>query len=140
MGNVGTPRQGCVFIAASGSSIYEGVQLGEFSGGVTAQSTGAGGLCLHTVALPPHTRGNPHLHAGHESAIYIVSGRIEVWHGPGFAHRTPMNPGDMVYIPPDEPHMPVTFDEPLLAVVARTDPNEQESVVILPDPEPPVSA
>jgi uncharacterized RmlC-like cupin family protein len=41
-----------------------------------------------------------------------------------------------VYIPRGVPHQPVNTSptEPLLAIIARTDPNEQESVVLLPDP------
>jgi len=41
--------------------------------------------------------------------------------------------GDFFYIPAGVPHLPMnTGDEPCVAVVARTDPNEQESVVLLP--------
>ena len=40
--------------------------------------------------------------------------------------------GDFVYIPPGMPHQPYNAsDEPCRAVIARTDPNEQESVVLL---------
>lgn len=46
-----------------------------------------------------------------------------------------MHDGDFMYIPPGVPHVPVNASaaEPARAVVARTDPNEQESVVLLPD-------
>jgi len=42
--------------------------------------------------------------------------------------------GDFVYIPADVPHLPgnPSATEQAVAVVARTDPNEQESVVLLP--------
>jgi uncharacterized RmlC-like cupin family protein len=40
-----------------------------------------------------------------------------------------------VYIPPGVAHVPVNLShsEPATALVARTDPNEQESVVLLPE-------
>jgi uncharacterized RmlC-like cupin family protein len=46
-----------------------------------------------------------------------------------------MRAGEFVYIPPDVPHLPVNFSptEPIETVVSRTDPNEQESVINLPE-------
>ena len=42
----------------------------------------------------------------------------------------------MVYIPADMPHLPENpYEERARAVVARTDPHEQESVVLLPELE-----
>ena len=39
----------------------------------------------------------------------------------------------MFYIPANIPHLPANLGtEPVTAVIARTDPNEQESVVLLP--------
>ena len=42
-----------------------------------------------------------------------------------------------MYIPANVPHLPYNLSktEPAVAVVARTDPNEQESVVLLPELE-----
>jgi uncharacterized RmlC-like cupin family protein len=40
----------------------------------------------------------------------------------------------MLYIPANTPHLPAnTSSEPCVAVLARTDPHEQESVVLLPE-------
>ena len=43
--------------------------------------------------------------------------------------------GDFVYIPANVPHLPYNLSqtEPCLAIISRTDPNEQESVVLLPE-------
>ena len=74
----------------------------------------------------------PHVHDGHESAIYTVSGETEVWHGEGLMQRTVVRAGDFMYLPPGIPHLPVNRSGVLtVAVVARTDPQEQESVVPL---------
>ncbi len=41
--------------------------------------------------------------------------------------------GDFVYIPAGIPHLPMNCsDEVCVVVIARTDPKEQESVVLLP--------
>ncbi|MFJ6695261.1 VOC family protein [Streptomyces sp. NPDC091272] len=115
---------------------YPGVQGGVFTQGVSAETVDTKALCLHEVRIPPHTSGRPHLHAGHESAIYVISGRHEIRHGEGLTESDELGPGDMVFIPADTPHMPVTHDEPVLCVVARTDPSEQESVHLLTDGTP----
>ncbi|MFI5805099.1 VOC family protein [Streptomyces sp. NPDC051561] len=112
---------------------YQGVQGGIFTQGVSAETVDTKALCLHEVRIPPHTRGEPHVHAGHESAIYIISGRHRIHHGEGLAASDELGPGDMVFIPADTPHMPVTGDEAVHCVVARTDPREQESVHLLSD-------
>ncbi len=43
--------------------------------------------------------------------------------------------GDFLYIAANVPHLPYNLSatEPAVAIVARTDPNEQESVVMLPE-------
>ena len=74
-----------IIIRAGGS--YDGRQGMSLATGVSSRSAGARGLCLHLVTIPPGTRGVPHVHDGHESAIYTVSGETEVWHGEGLRHR-----------------------------------------------------
>ncbi len=83
------------------------------------------------VTVPPHTEGTPHVHAGHESGIYVVRGTHTIRYGQALEFSQVLEAGDMVYIPADVPHMPVTADEEVVAIVARTDPYEQESVHLL---------
>ena len=105
---------------------------GSYDGKQGMNLTGGGSLCLHLVMIPPGTRGVPHVHDGHESAIYTVSGETEVWHGQGLMQRTVVRAGDFMYVPPGIPHLPVNrSDVVTVAVVARTDPQEQESVVTM---------
>lgn len=111
---------------------YQGVQGGVFGAGISARSAGALALCLHQLVMPVGSRGRPHLHEGHESAIFIQSGRIEVWHGPDLTEHVVLHAGDYLHIPADTPHLPVnTGDQDMTCLVARTDPQEQESVRLL---------
>jgi uncharacterized RmlC-like cupin family protein len=113
---------------------YAGQHGLTYASGISAESAGARGLCLHTLTIPPGGRARAHLHSSHESAIYLVSGVVEVWWGEGLARHEVMRPGDFMYIPARVPHLPAnTGDEPAFGVVARTDPNEQESVELLPE-------
>ena len=121
---------GCVVIRTADR--YDGKQGVTLSAGVSRGSAGSQALCMHVLTIPPGTRGTPHLHDGHETAIYIAEGEVEVWHGRGLAIRTVLRAGDFLYVPPGTPHLPVNrSDSPMVAVVARTDPAEQESVVVL---------
>jgi uncharacterized RmlC-like cupin family protein len=119
-----------VIIRAAGS--YDGKQGVSLATGVSSRSAGARALCLHLVTIPPGTRGVPHVHNGHESAIYTVSGETEVWHGVGLRQCSVVKAGDFMYVPPGIPHLPVNRSDVMtVAVVARTDPQEQESVVTI---------
>jgi uncharacterized RmlC-like cupin family protein len=121
---------GCVVIRTDDQ--YDGKQGVSLSTGISQESAGSRALCMHLLTIPPGTRGTPHLHEGHETAIYIADGEVEVWHGPGLAMRDVLRAGDFLYVPPDTPHLPVNRSaRPMVAVVARTDPAEQESVVVL---------
>ncbi|MFD7974094.1 cupin domain-containing protein [Streptomyces clavifer] len=111
---------------------YQGVQGGTFGIGISARSVGAEGLCLHQLVMSAGSRGRPHLHEGHESAIFIQSGQVEVWHGEDLTEHVILHAGDYIHIPADTPHLPVnTGDHEMVCLVARTDPQEQEGVRLL---------
>ena len=106
-------------------------QLPNFEG-ISAATAGATGLCMHLVIIPPGGKAVPHLHKGYETAIYIVKGRAETRYGDGLRQSEINQAGDFIFIPADVPHQPVNLSdtEEVVAVVARNDPNEQESVVL----------
>ena len=101
--------------------------------GVSRETVGSNALCMRLMMLPPGTRGTPHSHKGHESAIWVAMGEAEIWHGPGLCGRTVVHAGDFLYIPPGTPHLPVNRSETkmMVAVMARTDPAERESVTLV---------
>ena len=100
---------------------------------ITDRSAGAQALCLQLVMIPPGSRGMPHFHPGHETALYTVSGQAEVWHGRGLVKRIVVRAGDFMYIPPGTPHLPVNRgDITAIAVVARTGPADGSVEVELP--------
>lgn len=124
-----TTHGNCVIIRSA--ERYDGMQGVSLASGISGRSAGSKALCLHLVMIPPGTRGMPH-YAEHESAIYTVSGETEVWHGDGLLQRTVVRAGDFMYVPPGTPHLPVNRGNVMsVSVVARTDPEEQESVVIM---------
>ncbi len=112
---------------------YQGKQGLTYTSGIFAENAGAQAICLHVLTIPPGGRAKAHMHEHHESAIYMVSGTVRFWYGEGLAQEEVVKAGDFIYIPASVPHLPINDgDETAVAVIARTDPNEQESVVLLP--------
>ncbi|MGH2534468.1 MAG: cupin domain-containing protein [Thermomicrobiales bacterium] len=126
-------RPTCQLVRAE--TTFTGKQGLDYFHGISAESVGAHAICLHLLTIPPGARANAHLHENHETAIHVLSGHGEVWYGEGLTEHMTFGPGDLIYIPAGVPHLPAnTSDtEPCSAVLARTDPNEQESVVLRPD-------
>ena len=117
---------------------YVGRQGLSYAVGVSAETVGAKGLHMQLLTIPPGARAKAHMHEAHETAIYALSGTSHVWHGPSLEFHDVVPPGSFFYIPAGMPHLPYnpSNTETVTAVIARTDPNEQESVVLLPGLEP----
>jgi uncharacterized RmlC-like cupin family protein len=98
--------------------------------GISGHSAGACGLSMHLVVIPPGARSQPHFHEGHETAIYVLQGRVQTLYGAGLAQSVISEPGDFLFIPPGVPHVAVNLSatEPARAVVSRNDPAEQDKV------------
>jgi uncharacterized RmlC-like cupin family protein len=122
----------CRIVRGGDAEGYAGKQGLDYFAGVSAESCGSEGLCLHLLVIPPGGQARAHLHEGHESAIYVLEGSAAMRHGEGLAQVDTMTAGDFVFIPAGVPHQPYNpTGRPVRALVARTDPNEQESVVLL---------
>src|SRR5512138_2816437 len=100
--------------------------------GISGATAGAKHLSMNMVVIPPGGAAQPHVHQGYETAIYLLSGRVETRYGPGLRNSVINEAGDFIFIPANVPHQPVNLSatEPAHAIVARSDSNEQESVVI----------
>ena len=114
---------------------FVGKQGLQYKPGVSAETVGSRGIHLQMVTIPPGAHAKAHLHAEHETAIYILSGEAGLWYGDNLAEHMINRAGDYVYIPANVPHRPYNRSqvESVVALIARTDPNEQESVVLLPE-------
>ncbi len=121
-------------VIAAGDS-YRGKQGLAYTPGVSAESVGSQHLWLGSVVIPPGGRTKAHLHENHESAFYLISGEeVELWTGERLQQKAVAHAGDYLYIPAGVPHVAVNRTAtPADAVGARTDPGEQESVVLRPE-------
>lgn len=117
------------------SDSYEGKQGPRYTAGVSAESAGATGIWLGAITIAPGARTKAHFHERHETAIHVLRGEVEMWSGPDLAVHQLVRAGDYLYIPAGVSHVAAnrSLTEPATAILARTDPNEQESVVLQPE-------
>ncbi|MGO4436595.1 cupin domain-containing protein [Rhizobium sp. RAF56] len=122
----------CRIVRPAGT--YAGKQGLSYFEGIAAETVGSTGICMHLLTIPPGGRAKAHLHEAHETAVYVLSGEVHTWFGDNLEEHVIVRAGEMLYIPAGVPHLPANLsDKPSTAVIARTDPNEQESVVLLPE-------
>jgi uncharacterized RmlC-like cupin family protein len=115
---------------------YDGKQGLTYFCGIAAETVGSKGICMHLLTIPPGGRAKAHLHENHETAIYVLEGEAIALYGDRLQHHAVTKAGDLFYIPAGVPHLPINMsNKPISAIIARTDPNEQESVVLRPDLE-----
>ena len=120
-----------IITVRSKESFISKQQLPNFEG-ISAQSAGTKHLCMHLVIIPPGGKAVAHYHDGYETTIYIIKGCAETKYGTDLEQSSINAAGDFIFIPPNVPHQPINLSdtEEVIAVVARNDPNEQESVVL----------
>ncbi len=110
--------------------------------GISGQNAGAKGISMNKVIIPPGGAAKAHRHKGYESVIYLLKGRVRTLYGEGLKKSVINEAGDFIYIPADLPHKPINLSatEAAEAIVARTDPDEQESVEHVAEPDVPTPA
>ena len=93
---------------------------------VSQATTGAENIYMGVFRVPAGAQSMPHYHADCESAVYMLSGRLNVRWGEGLEHAISLEPGDMAYVPPRETHLLENPSEVEVAeyVVARDAPEE----------------
>ena len=118
------------------TGLYTGKQGFIYNEGVSFETVGSDAICMHLLTIPPGGRAKAHKHATHETAIYMLEGVTIMHWGQALEHKMEVTAGDIIYIPADMPHLPFNPGPGVAtAVIARTDPHEQESVILLPELE-----
>jgi uncharacterized RmlC-like cupin family protein len=133
--NSGTLERPAVCVSLRASAPFIGKQGFSYAPAISAQTVGASAIHMQLLTIPPGGRAKAHKHEAHETAIYVLSGEAAMYFGDRLEQHLISRAGDFVYIPANVPHLPYNLSstEPCTAVISRTDPNEQESVVLLPE-------
>ena len=116
---------------------FVGKQGFTYAPAISAETVASRALHMQLLTIPPGGRAKAHKHQAHETAIYVLQGEGHMWWGDRLEHHLVSKAGEFVYIPANVPHLPYnpSATETCLAVIARTDANEQESVVLMPELE-----
>ncbi len=129
---IGKPGDGGIITVRPSETTTSRQQLQQFVG-ISGANSGARGLSLNRVVIPPGKSAKAHRHIGSESAIYIIQGTVLTRYGDNLQWSVVNGAGDFLFIPAGVPHQPTNLSstQPAVAIVARNDPNEQEHVELI---------
>jgi uncharacterized RmlC-like cupin family protein len=99
--------------------------------GLSAKNVAAKRLSMNVATIPPGGVAYAHIHVDFEVMLYILEGRVRHEFGDGLQHTLENRAGDFIFIEPGVPHevFNVSDTEPVVAVVARSDPSEWANIV-----------
>ena len=99
--------------------------------GLSAKNVGSKQLSMNVATIPPGGVAYAHIHVDFEVMLYILQGRVRHEYGPGLKKSIDNQAGDFIYIEPGVPHevFNLSDTEPVVAVVARSDPTEWENII-----------
>ena len=99
--------------------------------GMSAKNVGAKKLSMNVATIPPGGVARAHIHVDFDVMLYILHGRVRHEYGPGLKKSIDNEAGDFIYIEPGVPHEVFNLSdmEPVVAVVARSDPDEWEHII-----------
>ena len=117
---------------------WNGIQ---YRAGLSAANVGARQLSMNVATVPPGAIAFAHIHVDFEVMLYILSGRVRHRFGDGLQQQVDNGAGDFIFIEPGVPHevYNLSDQEPVVAVVARSDATEWEHIVDYPSEHRPVS-
>ncbi|MEA2310949.1 MAG: hypothetical protein QOE28_917, partial [Solirubrobacteraceae bacterium] len=65
---------------------------------ISQATTGATNIYMGVFRVPAGARSRPHYHEACESAVYMLTGALEVRWGDRLEETVEIGPGDMVYV------------------------------------------
>ncbi len=103
----------------------------EYRTGMSARNVAAKALSMNVATIPPGGVARAHIHVDFEVMLYILEGRVRHEYGSALEHVIDNEAGDFIFIEPGVPHevFNLSDTEPVVAVVARSDPAEWEHII-----------
>jgi uncharacterized RmlC-like cupin family protein len=107
---------------------WNGIQ---YKTGLSGKNVPARKLSMNVATIPPGGVAYAHIHVDFDVMLYILQGRVRHEYGPGLKKSIDNQAGDFIYIEPGVPHEVFNLSdaEPVVAVVARSDPSEWENII-----------
>ena len=72
---------------------------------ISNATTGATNIFMGRFRVPAGAQSRPHYHEELQSALYMLSGSIEIAWGDHLEDKVTVEPGDMLYVPPRQTHV-----------------------------------
>ena len=131
------PQNGSLVEGGDGIAVLRGSGLTRswngirYKTGLSGTNTKARQLSLNVATIPPGGVAFAHIHVDFEVMLYILEGAVRHEYGPALEHQVDNTAGDFIFIEPGVPHevCNLSATEPVVAVVARSDPSEWEHIV-----------
>jgi uncharacterized RmlC-like cupin family protein len=103
----------------------------EYALGLSGKNVNATALSMNLATIPPGGVAGAHIHVGFEVMLYILQGRVRHEYGEGLSKAIENSAGDFIFIEPGVPHevFNLSDTEPVVAVVARSAPDEWDRIV-----------
>ena len=119
-----------IFVIRGGGNTrgWNGIQ---YKTGLSGRNVPAKQLSMNVATIPPGGVAYAHIHVGFEVMLYILAGRVRHEYGEGLQQTVENTAGDFIFIEPGVPHevFNVSDTEPVVAVVARSDPSEWQNII-----------
>ena len=117
-----------VLRGGGGPRAWNGIR---YKTGLSGRNTAAKQLSMNVATIPPGGVAYAHIHVDFEVMLYILEGRVRHEYGADLKLTVDNGPGDFIFIEPGVPHevCNMSATEPVVAVVARSDPGEWEHIV-----------
>ena len=111
-----------------GQREWNGIRYGI---GLSAKNVGSRELSMNVATIPPGGVALAHIHVNFEVMLYILAGRVRHLFGPELERTVDNQAGDFIFIEPGVPHEVhnLSDEDPVVAVVARSDASEWENIV-----------
>jgi uncharacterized RmlC-like cupin family protein len=119
-----------IFVIRGGGNCRDWNNI-QYKVGLSGKNVGATQLSMNVATIPPGGVAAAHIHVGFEVMLYILQGRVRHEYGAGLRQVVENAAGDFIFIEPGVPHevFNVSDTEPVVAVVARSDPSEWQNIV-----------
>lgn len=113
---------------------YVGKQGFTYGSGASAETVGAGQICMNVLPMPAGAKAKAHYHEGIETIAYLLEGACTVRYGEKLEHRVELVAGEQAFVPEDLPHAPCNYSgAPCTWIVVHGSGSDQDGIVLLPE-------
>ncbi len=113
---------------------YVGKQGFTYGAGASAETIGAGKVCMNVLPMPPGAVAKAHYHEGIETIAYMLEGNCRVYYGNELDKWVDVDQGDQCFVAADVPHAPSNQSgAPCTWIVVHSAGSDQDGIVMLPE-------